>query len=389
MLIMMIGFGNGLSDGARESMSGMGNNTVYLWSQRTSEPYGGHNPGREIRFDTKDYEAIVNTIDGIDVIAPRTQLAGYRGTTTITAAERSANFQVIADYPDLAKVRSFVFTAGRFFNPNDMAEHRKVAVIGKRVWQELFPEAGSNSNTNTALGKYINVQGVPFQVVGVFRSKRRGDMGEGDESTVHIPFATYLQAFGGTGEIGWFAIRAKDGVAASEMENQVRTLLKTRHKIAPTDAQALGSFNAQKEFSKISRLFRLIDGLIWIVGLMTLLAGVVGVSNIMLIAIRERTQEIGLRKALGATPFSIVGLIVREALLLTVTAGVAGIVVGVACLRMLGKLLSDADMLAAPTVSLGVVVFAFFILLVCGVVAGIIPAGSAARIQPIAALRAE
>ena len=383
MLVVMLGFGDGLERGVSRVMGGFATNSVYLWGQRTSQPYQGLQPGRRLRFTNADIVAIQQKVPELEYLSPRVQLGGWRSPENVSRGGKTGAFSVSADYPEYQYIRPPVFELGRFINDRDIKQKRKVTVIGRGVYDQLFlPE-------EDPIGKLIKVQGVYFQVVGVFRSRMSGERAERDNDTLHIPFTTYQSAFNDP-YVGWFAMTAQPQFPASVIEEKVRALLSERHKVAPDDAQAIGSFNSQKEFGKISGLFLGISGLIWFVGIVTLLAGVIGVSNIMLIVVKERTKEIGVRKALGATPWSIVVQLVQESTLLTASAGYVGLVVGIALLELSGYIIpKDSQFLANPSIHLNVGLIATAILIVAGAVAGFLPARAAAQIHPVEALRAD
>lgn len=383
MLVLMLGFGDGLERGVTRVMGGFATNAVYLWGKRTTRPYQGLQPGRRLRFTNEDILAIKESVPELEFLSPRVQLGGWRTPENVSRNGNTGAFAVSADFPEYQYIRPPVFERGRFINDRDIEEKRKVAVLGRGVYDELF-EPGEDP-----IGARIKVQGVYFQVIGLFHSRVSGERAERDNDSLHIPFTTYQSAFNDP-YVGWFAMTAQPDVPASIIEQKVRTLLLARHRVAPDDSQALGSFNSEKEFGKISGLFLGVRGLIWFVGIITLLSGVVGVSNIMLIVVKERTKEIGVRKALGATPWSIVTQLVQESTLLTASAGYVGLFAGIALLEVAGRLMpSDSGFFAAPSIQLHVALIATAILIVAGGVAGFLPARAAARIHPVQALRAE
>lgn len=383
MLVVMVGFGDGLERGVARSMAGFATNAVYMWTQRTSEPYDGLRPGRYLRFDRDDIAALRDSIPEIEHLAPRNQLGGWRGGENVSHDGKTGSYFVSADYPAFRLIQPAVFERGRFVNELDMQQARKVAVIGVGVRDQLYDPG------EAVIGSLLRIQGVYFQVVGLFRSQQSGEEGDRQNHTIHVPFTTYQHAFH-TPYVGWFAMTSKPNVPASVVEQKARALLGKRHRVAPTDAQAIGSWNTEEEFGKVGNMFTGIHGLIWFVGVVTLLAGIIGVSNIMLIVVRERTKELGIRKALGATPFTIVAQLVQESTLLTAVAGYCGLVFGIGLLEVAGALIpADSELLAAPAIDLRVALAAAGILIVAGAVAGFIPARAAVRIHPVEAFRAE
>jgi putative ABC transport system permease protein len=273
---------------------------------------------------------------------------------------------------------------GRYINTIDIAEKRKVCVIGERVYEVMFPHG------EDPMGKNIQVNGIYFSVVGVTRSNANINIGGDAQETVVLPFTTMQQAFNMGDRVHFLAITARPGIRVTELEEKVQAVLKQAHDIAPHDKSAVGGMNLEEQFTMFLYLGIGIASLIWIVGTGTLLAGAVGVSNIMLVTVKERTREIGIRRALGATPSNIVGQILTESVVLTVLAGVSGLMMGVGLLSLAGKLMEQSDgMFKDPQISFGVGVGALIILVVIGTLAGFIPANRAMKIKPIEAIREE
>ena len=384
MLLLMAGFGNGLETGVERTLSGSVTNAVFIWGRETSLPYQGLQPGREVDFTNADVDALEG-LSGAAIVAPRSILGGFRNRGEVSAEGRSGAFQVAASVPQYRAIEAMRIVQGRFVNPRDLDEARKVAVIGGMVADELFESRGPE-----VLGRSLQIQGVWFQVVGILESRASGDQGERADSTVHIPFATYQQAFNQRDRVGWFALTADDDSSGLELEEDARALLSERHRIHPDDEPAMGSFNAEEEFQRVQRTFAGIRAFVGVVGGLTLLSGVFGVSNILLITVRERTAEIGLRRALGAKGSSIVAMILRESLMLTGVSGYAGLVAGVAVLTLASQLLgSDHDVLGSPQVDLSLALVAGLALLVGAALAAVVPARHAAAISPVEALRNE
>ena len=383
VLLVLLGAGSGLENGVNRNMSGFATNAVYVWGRRTTLPFAGMLPGRWVRYDNRDTEAIARTISGIEHLAPRNQLGGFRGGNTVSRGDKSSTFSVYGDYPQFIRIQPMIISEGRFLNHIDIVDRRKVAVIGKTAKEILFAPG------EDPVGKAIKINGVYFTVVGAFTSRQRGEGGERHAQSIYIPFTTFQRAFNVGDRVGWFAITAQPGVDAERVEKDIRSVLAARHKISPDDEQAIGSFNAKKEFDKVQNLFLGIRGLIWFVGVFTLLAGVIGVSNIMLIVVKERTKEIGIRKAMGATPFSIITTFIQESVMITSVAGYLGIVAGVGLIEAVDKLGIENDVFANPTVELSTALIAAAILVLAGGIAGIVPAWMAAKVDPVEALRSE
>ena len=383
MLMLMLAFGSAMQSGSRKEMKGMATNLLFVWGQQTTESFDGLPPGRQVRFKTDDIE-LLRALPGVEHLAPRLQLGGWMNNFTVAYENKNGTFTVMADYPQLKHIIAFEYEAGRFINERDIAEQRKVAVIGKAVKDQLFGDVDP-------IGKYVKISGVYFQVVGVTRTLRGGQMGDRDANTLFVPFTTLKTAFKMGDRVGFFALTAKPGTDGPELERQVREALSRNHRIHPDDKMAIGSFNMFVMFGKFETFFFVLAAVSWIVGGATLLAGVVGVSNIMLITVKERTKEIGVRKALGATPLSIVAMVMKESIVLTAIAGLVGVAAGTGLIAIADVVLStmpDAP-LGPPHVSFGTVLKAVGILVAAGALAGIMPASHAASIKPIEALRAE
>ncbi len=386
MLMLLLGSGRGLENGINSDFTGSATNSFYVWTQRTSKPYRGLPAGRRFRFSNRDTEAIRREIPEAAVIAPRNQLGGFRGGNNVTRGVKSGAFNVMGDYPEIMDIQPIKILQGRFLNDNDLAESRKVAVIGERVLEVLFEDG------DDPIGDYVKINGVYFKVIGVFRPRSKGEQAIRDAETIYAPFTTFQRAFNFGDELGWYAITSQPEHSAAAVEEKVLALLRSRHRVHPDDTRAIGSWNTEEEFRKIQGLFAGIRMLIWIVGIGTLAAGVIGVSNIMLIVVKERTKEIGLRRAIGATPVAIVGQILLESLVLTGLSGYLGLLAGVGLVEGARIALEaagvNAQMFQNPGVSFGNAIFALLMLVVAGVLAGMIPARRALSISPVEALHA-
>jgi putative ABC transport system permease protein len=385
ILMIMVAFNRSLESGIRRQMAGFATNAVFVWGQRASLPYAGLPPNRPIRFDNRDTEALAR-LPEIEHLAPRNQAGGFMRGAVVTYGGKSGTFQVMGDVPAFQYVEEPLMRAGRFIDELDVRERRKVAVIGEGIVEQIFPE------DDPVIGRYLEISGVYFQVVGVFGTRQTGHQADRKLTTIHLPFSTFQQAFNLGDRVSWFAITGRADVSAEALEAKIRELLGDRHKVAPGDDMALGSFNAGKEYGKMRALFTIMNLVMWFAGIMTLAAGVIGVVNIMLISVRERTKEIGVRKALGATPSAIVRMIISESIVLTIVAGYLGIVAGVGAIELWTRvipLLGDQAPFGVPDVGLGLALSAGTVIAIFGALAGVIPAAHAARIQPIEALRTE
>ena len=385
MLMILMGSGNGLENGVNKEFRGWASNSGFIWSGRTTMPYKGLQAGRYVSFTNEDLEALHNTVSELEYLVPRN--SRQNPGNNVSRDSKSGAFRVFGDYPEIQHIQIIHITKGRHLNYPDIKNRRKNAVIGDYVRKVLFED------NEDPIGKYIKVNGVYFQVVGVFKSQRDAQQAERDEQSIFTPFTTFQQAYSYGNRVGWIAFTAKPGYSVSDAEQKIRKVLMDRHKIHPEDVNAIGSNNLEKEFERINRLFNGINIFVWIVGIGTLMAGVIGVSNIMLIIVKERTKEIGIRKSLGATPFSITGLIIQEAIFITMIAGYLGLAVGVFVLSGISYVMEEwnieTGMFSNPEVNLQSAVFALLVLVICGALAGLVPAAKAAKVNPIEALHAE
>ena len=387
LLVLLLGSGNGLKNGMDAGFSGAATNSFFAWGMRTSKPFAGLPAGRSIEFTNADIEELRRQVPEAKVIAPRLQLGGFRGGATATRGINTGSYSVMGDMPEIQTIQSLIVPRGRFLNHLDIQEKRKVAVIGSRIHEVLFePE-------EEPLGQGIRINGVEFQVIGIFRSRQSGNDGDRDAETIFVPFSTYQQAFNAANQVHWMAVTSVDGVKASVVEKKVLDILRARHKVSPEDNRGIGHWNLEEEYEKIQGLFTGIKLLMWIVGVGTLAAGAIGVSNIMLIIVRERTKELGIRRAIGATPWKVQGQIVLEAVILTLGSGLLGLSAGVGLLELVNRLLpppgasAEPQMFQNPGVTLEAAVLALAVLVASGVLAGLAPARRAVAITPMEALR--
>ncbi len=386
MLIVMSGAGKALENGVMDGVKAFATNSAFFWTERTSVPFAGFQRGRNWHYDTNDIQYIRDNVKEVEYLSPRLFGNQQSGNNTIRG-ERTGAFNVYGDYPDYFKIDRWTPIKGRLINEIDMIQERKVCNIGERVQELMF------AKDEDPIGQYLKINGVYFQVVGVIHAETRINIGGGKkEETIIIPFSTMQRAYNYGNVVYFFSVTAKKGTKVSDLEDKLKSLLKERHKIAPDDLQAIGSFNLEKEFIKYSALFLGIQVLTWIVGIGTLLAGVIGVSNIMLVIIKERTQEIGIQRAIGATPATVIKHIVAESVFLTVMAGYIGLSLGVGVLEILNKILESAGdkvFFRNPQVNLTMALSALAVLVVAGIIAGLIPAKRAVSIKPIDAIRDE
>ncbi len=386
MLIIMSGAGKALENGVLDGVRAFATNSAFFWTERTSVAHAGFQRGRRWEYDNTDIQYIRENVKDVEYLSPR--LFGWQqsGNNTIRG-ERTGSFQMYGDYPDYFKIDRWTPIKGRLINEIDILGNRKVCNIGERVVEVMF------AKDENPIGQYLKISGVYFQVVGVIHAETQINIGGGKkEETIIIPFSTMQRAYNYGNVVHFFSVTSQKGTKVSDLEDKLKRILKDRHKIAQEDLQAIGSFNIEKEFVKFSSLFLGIQALTWIVGIGTLLAGVIGVSNIMLVIIKERTQEIGIQRAIGATPAVIIKHIVAESVFLTVMAGYIGLSLGVGVLEILNRVLeSGGDKLffRNPHVSLAMGLSSLAVLVLAGIVAGLIPAQRAISIKPIDAIRDE
>ncbi len=382
MLIFLLGMGKGLENGVYKDFDFKATNIMYVNTYKTSIPYNGYKAGRYIRMTTDDLEAVKQNIAEVDKIAPRNDI----GARAINYGEKRAEYSVRGEGTELINLESNTLKEGRFINQKDLDESRKVVAIGTTVKEILFGE-------EEAIGKHVLISGVDFQVIGIYGPLRKKEWTKRDMESVTIPLTTLDKTFGAGNKIDWFICSAKPGTSVSVMEDKVRALIKERHHVAPSDAQAINGFNLEKQYKQITALFLGIKLFLWFVGIGTLIAGIVGVSNIMLIIVKERTKEIGIRKALGATPGSIINMILTESVFITALSGYLGLVFATFIIGGLDKIMEMNDLSPEnfynPEVNLSVGIGAIVTLIIAGVIAGLIPALQAARVNPVIALKDE
>lgn len=388
ILVILLAAANGLENGVKQGFSGTATNTLFMWTQSTSKPYKGFPKGRRYNFELSDVAAIKQNVAGLKYVSPRNQLGGFGGSNNVVRGLKSGAFDVYGDYPEIIKQQPMDILQGRFLNYNDIQQHRKVAVIGTGVKSGLY-EAGEK-----VIGTIIKISGVNFMVIGIYDKKSSNQNAEQEVKKIFVPFTTFSQAFNRGDQVGWMSITAKDDYSITERKNEIFAVIKKRHSIAPDDTSAVGSFDLFEMFNKVNGLFIALNGVAYFVGILILLSGVIGISNIMLIVVKERTKEIGIRRALGATPWSIRGQVLLESIMLTILSGMVGIILATGVLVLANYFLdqmptSEDVMFINPSVGLGAVCAALVILILSGLLAGLIPAQNAIKVKPVEALRTE
>ncbi|MCC6937756.1 MAG: ABC transporter permease [Flavobacteriales bacterium] len=383
MLVVMLGMGNGLKHAVMDGFNGFASNCAFIWTMPTTKPYGGFQSGRRFNFDNEDTRIIREHIEGLELCSPELQLGGWRGGNNVNYNGKTAAFSIYGAEPEVIQVEAVLVKQGRFLNKQDLNEERKICVIGKEVLNLLFGK-------EDPMGKYIRINGVYFKVVGVMAKKGSAQMGDNPDAKIYVPFTTFQKAFNSLNQVHWFNVVAKPGVEVSKMEKEIKLLLARRHRVDPNDENAFGSFNLQEIYTMMNMLFVVIAGVSWFVGICSLIAGVIGIGNIMLISIKERTKEIGIRRSIGATPRAITGQIMQEALTLILIAGYFGLLAAVGLLEATRALVGDgSDFFKNPGVDINVALVAFTVLIISGLFAGYLPARRALAIKAVDALRAE
>jgi len=383
MLMILLGSGNGLSNGVAANFMNDAVNAMWIWTGETTIPYEGMKTGRPIRFQNQDQE-IVQKVPGVGVSSGRY----FMGNTRYSYLKESGEYTTITCQPELKDVENLILNEGRFINQIDILQKRKVVVIGADIKTALFKDS-------VALGEFVNINKVPFKVVGICT-----EPGSTRNRNAYMPLSTAQMIFNGSNRLHNLAltIDASTLEESQAIEEQIRNALGRQHKFDPKDEGAIGLYNKLENYIQTMKIFQAIKIFIWIIGIGTLIAGIVGVSNIMLIVVKERTKEIGIRKAIGASPASVIGLILLESIMITTLAGYIGLVLGTGLMELVNYFMMQSagpatdqseTIFLNPTVDINIAIYATLLLIVAGAIAGYIPAKRAASIKPIVALRDE
>lgn len=388
MIILTIGSANGLENGVSQDLGDSAKNSMFMWTQSTSMPYKGFQRGRSVDLTISDVEYLKANSQTLVATAPQNQLGGWRGSNNVTRGIRTGAFTVFGEYPEQRLIEAKPIQSGRHINNQDIVDRRKIAVIGTRVRDILF------AADEDAIGGSLRINGVNFTVVGVFGSLRDGEDAEEDLQSILTPFSTFNQAFHYGDEVGWLCLLFDENVHADSAAAEVMSVLKSRLSIHPDDDRAFGHWTVAEEYEQIQSVFGAIRWVSFVFGGLALLAGIIGIMNIMLITVRERTNELGVRRALGASPGMIVRQIMGETLFLTSLFGVIGAVLGVGTIEGIDALLqTSSDMQSGsfrnPEVSVDIVLKSLAIMVVMGAVAGVLPALRAVSVRPVEAIRTE
>jgi len=369
MLIVLLGSGYGLENGVKNQFRSSATNSIFIRGGSTSIAYAGFQPGRDIQLKNSDYDMVKAGIPQIDHMSSRFFI---RGGVTTAYKNKFGAFEVRSVHPDHAFIENTVIHEGRYINNSDLDEYKKVTCIGTLVKEQLF------GKEEDPLGKYIKLNGIAFQVVGVFEDEE----GDYENRLIYLPITTAQKAFNGNENIRQILLTTGNSTVdeSKQIVENISSMLANKHKFDK---------NNYEEYKKMLNMMGNIRLFIWVIGIGTIIAGIVGVSNIMMIVVKERTKEIGIRKALGATPGSIVGLIIQESVFITAVAGYLGLIAGVGLLELVSTNMPRSEFFDRPEVNLGVAVSATVVLIIAGTIAGFIPARKASRINPVVALRDE
>ncbi len=381
MLVALMGGGQGLKELLQQNFAGFATNSAMVWAQPTSKAYKGFRKGRYWHMDYKDVARIRQSVPELDVVTP----VLFSNGGTAYYGDRKATIGVTGAMPDFQRINEPKLYYGRYIDEADIKDHRKVCVIQKKTYKELFPGG------DDPCGKRIRIDNIYYQIVGVDYNMAEGISLSGEAGTgVILPLTFMQQAYNRGNAVDMIAVTGRKGVVMSSLTDRIRETVARAHTIDPTDEQGAMVFNTEVLFQLLDNLFKGVNFLIWLVGLGTLFAGAIGVSNIMMVTFRERTTEIGIRRAIGATPKMILSQIISESIVLTLVAGMSGILFGVLILQMLELANTEDGILAAHfQVGFWTALFAAIVIAAMGVFAGLAPAARAMSIKPVDAMRDE
>jgi putative ABC transport system permease protein len=378
LLVVLLGAARGMENGFNKLFGNFATNSVFVWTQSTDTPFKGFQEGRRFSLTMNDIEVLKSEYsDEIKLLAPRNQT-----NNLIIKDFKSGNFQVSGDYPILDQIQKKQLLYGRFLNQNDISSIAKVTVISEDMYKQLF------EIDEFPIGQYIKINSISYKIIGVYKPANTIDF---DGDCAYIPFSTYRKVYNTANKVDWMMITAHEGTDIEQMESDVLLTLKGLHKVHPDDERAFGSANLGKEIGKVTGFITGMQFLTWFVGIATLIAGVFAIGNILLITVKERTKEIGIRRALGATPKSIRQQIILESVFLTTVAGMLGIIFGAFVLFLIDMAFGQGEdaALVNPTVNIPIILIAFVTLIALGTAIGLIPAHMATVVKPIEALREE
>jgi len=387
LYVSLLGAAKGMENGFDKLFSGFATNSIFLWAQKTSIPYDGFPKGREVHLNLSDMEMLKRKVTAIDYISPQNARGSFTGTPGESMSRNGKNgtYSLTGDYSVGNKISEKKLIFGRYINDADVQGNKNVVVIGEEIYKNFFDA----KKKEDPVGKQVNIKGIFFNVIGVFRVKKGG--GFENDRTAFIPLSTYTKMYNAGEQIDMFAIVSKPNANVNGVEEDVKQVLKNKNKVSPEDTNAFGSFNLGKEFKKLTGFLTGMQLLTIIVGTLTILAGVIAISNILLITVKERTKEIGIRRALGAKPSEVRNQILLESVVITLSSGILGFMCGIFVLIILNVVTQNQDDFPFynPTVNYGNVFGAMAVMVILGLIIGMIPAQRAVKIRPIEALRSE
>ncbi len=381
ILVILLGFGQGMQNGIKKEFEEDASNRIWVWTQATTKEYKGLNPGRTFWLMNKDFEHIENAYE--DVLETKSRVYRVRGD--INYKNESGSYGVLGVSPDYQHIENIKMIEGRFLNQNDMDYLEKVVVISSKVQRELMKKV------ENPLQEYLKISNISFKIIGVYTDEG----GEREENRIYIPTTSAQTIFNGKNHVNNLAFTLLPEAtfeetvkASSKFSKQIESFLKKEHIVSPDDNSAVNIYNTLENAKRFFTLTKNISLFFWIVGIFTIIAGVVGVSNIMLIIVKERTKEIGIRKALGAKPWSIIWMVLKESIFVTTISGFVGLILSMALLEFVGPNI-QVDYILNPSVNFNMAITMVFLLIIAGALAGFFPAWRAATIHPIEALRDE
>ena len=387
LFVALLGAAKGMENGFDKAFAGFATNSIFLWAQNTTIPYDGFPKGRKMDLHLPDIQVLEKKIPEIDYISPQSTRGNFGSPGEIFSKDgKKESYTLNGDYPVGNKISEKKLIFGRYINDADISGNKNVIVIGEEIYKNFF-DAKKNENP---LGKTVTVKGLFFNVIGVFRVQKQGG-NMGSDNSAYIPFSTFTKMYNDGDKVGFFAIVGKNDTDLNVLENTIKTELKAKYNVSPDDTNAFGSFNLGKLFGKLTGFLTGMQLLTIVVGTLTILAGVIAISNILLITVKERTNEIGIRRALGAKPAEVRNQILLESVVITITSGLLGFIFGIFLLMILNALTEGQDDFPFynPTVDYGEVFAAMGVMVFLGLLIGMIPAQRAVSIRPIEALRTE
>ncbi|NQX90895.1 MAG: ABC transporter permease [Flavobacteriales bacterium] len=385
MILITVAAVTGLENGISQDFAGRAQNSMFLWTQSTSMAYQGFKEGRRFELRNADVDYIRATVTEVELISPRNQLGGYQGSNNVSYQNKTGAFNIYGDTPDYIKIEPIKIWKGRYINQLDMQEQRKVCVIGENVYKALFGK-------DEAIGKDIRIGGLNFKVIGVYKSVKKGEDADEDTQSIFVPYTTFQKAFNYGDMVGWLSILLDESVQSEEAVNKLLAALKQRKKVHPADPRAFGYWTVAEEVEEINSVFSALGIVSFVFGGLALLAGVIGIVNIMMVNVKERIKEFGIRRALGATPMQILIQVITETLFLTLFFGLIALTVSVGLIETLSAALDsmgDTGTFTNPSIDYRIALYTVITAIVMGLLAGLLPAIISINVRPVDALRTE